>query len=81
LFGTVWQVPFWQVIGWPKLAQQLRVSRHDCPSLLQRQRPWSSFFFLWQMPVQHWRWCVQALSLPLPSPHGPSAEASRRRSC
>jgi hypothetical protein len=41
--GKVWHVPFWQVMGWPKLAQQLRSSVQERPSFLQRQRR-----FWWQ---------------------------------
>jgi hypothetical protein len=42
---TAWQAPLRQVIGCPSWAQQLRSSRHDFPSFLQRQRPTSLFFF------------------------------------
>lgn len=73
--GTHWQAPLWQVIGCPKLAQQLRSSVQDCASFLQRQRP----FFVSQKPVQHCPSRLHSLALPPPLPHGPWVEISPRR--
>jgi hypothetical protein len=44
--ATVWQVLFWQVIGWPAVAQQLRSSVQGLPRFWQRQRQlsWLGFF-------------------------------------
>jgi hypothetical protein len=61
--------------------QQFRSSAQALPRRTHRQRPLPSLFFLptlvLQMPVQHWPFFVQAFSLRVPSPQGPSGFGRR----